>query len=447
MTSPSTLESISTKQTRIAELAKRMPEAALRSLAHHMDLGWLREAYRRTRKDGAVGVDRQTAEQYAEDLEGNLQRLLDRAKSGTYRAPPVRRVQIPKGKGKSRPIGIPTFEDKVLQRAVVMLLEPVYEQDFYDGSYGFRPGRSAHDALKALDESLWSTAGGWVLDVDIQSFFDSLDHRMLREMLRQRVVDGVVVRLIGKWLKAGVLDEGVAWRPETGTPQGGVVSPLLANIYLHEVIDTWWVRDVRPRLGGCAELIRYADDLVMVFTERRDAERVQAALAKRLAKYGLTLHPEKTRLVRFQCPGPNGRYGDGGDKPGSFDFLGFTHHWGKSRKGRWAPKRKTSKQRFSRACAAINQYLRGARHQPLTEQATMLWRKLQGHFSYYGLRGNSAALARFHYEVKFLWRKWLGRRSQRSRLTWEVFNRLLKRYPLPRPQLRPERRQLRLANL
>jgi group II intron reverse transcriptase/maturase len=278
----------------------------MRSLSHHMDLEWLHEAYRRTRKDGAAGIDGVTATDFASDLDANLQSLLDRAKSGAYRAPPVRRAEIPKPGGKVRPIGIPTFADKVLQRAVVMLLEPIYEGDFYDFSYGFRPGRSAHDAYDALRQALWEMKGGWVLDADVSSFFDTLDHKQLREMVGHRVVDGVVVRLIGKWLKAGVLSEGRVRHPTTGTPQGGVISPLLANIYLHEVLDRWWVEEVLPRMRGRAVLIRYADDFVMAFSEEGDARRVHAVLPKRLSRFGLTLHPEKTRLVPFQRPGPGG---------------------------------------------------------------------------------------------------------------------------------------------
>jgi RNA-directed DNA polymerase len=445
MAAPSTAETVSTKQARIAELARQMPGAAMRSLSHHMDQAWLREAYRRTRKDGAVGVDGQTAGEYAAELEANLQSLEDRAKSGVYRAPPVRRVHIPKGDGrKTRPIGIPTFEDKVLQRAVVMLLEPVYEEDFYDFSYGFRPGRSAHDALEAIDRGLFELRGGWVLDVDIQSFFDTLDHKKLRELLRQRVVDGVVVRLIGKWLRAGVLEGGVVSRADRGTPQGGVVSPLLANIYLHEVLDRWWVEEVQPRLRGRAFLVRYADDFVLVFSERVDALRVQRVLPKRFQRFGLTLHPEKTRLVRFCRPPRNG----GGPRPESFDFLGFTHHWGRSRRGNWVVRRKTARSRFSRALRGINQWMRKARHLPYGVQAETLQAKLRGHFQYYGIRGNTGSLKRFHYEVKRLWRKWLSRRSQRSRMTWEAMDALLKWYPLPSPRLPSRRpRPKRLANL
>jgi RNA-directed DNA polymerase len=277
---------VSTKLERIAKLAKQMPSAVLTSLSHHIDIEWLKEAHRRVRKDGAVGVDGQTADEYAKNLEANLQSLLDRAKSGDhYRAPPVRRVHIPKGDGsKTRPIGIPTFEDKVLQKAVAMALEAVYEQDFLPCSYGFRPGRGAHDALQALWEQTMAMGGGWVLEGDIEAFFDSVDHAKLREVLSQRVRDGVLTRLIGKWLRAGVMEEGMVRHPDTGTPQGGVISPLLANVFLHEVLDAWWERDVRPRLRGRAVLVRYADDFVMVFETEEDARRVAEVLPKRFEK-------------------------------------------------------------------------------------------------------------------------------------------------------------------
>ena len=444
MASRSWLRTISTKQARIATLAKQMPGAAMCSLSHHMDLEWLREAFHRTRKDGAAGVDDQTADEYAEKLEENLQALLERAKSGLYRAPPVRRVHIPKGDGgETRPIGIPTFEDKVLQRAVVMLLEPVYEEDFYDFSYGFRPRRSAHDVVEVLNQRLHSMGGGWVLDVDIKSFFDTLDHEKLRDLLRLRVVDGVVVRLVGKWLRAGVLESGAVRRSSTGSPQGGVISPMLSNIYLHEVIDKWWIQEVMPLMRGEAFMVRFADDLVMVFSDKSDALRVQEVLPKRVERFGLSLHPEKTRLVDFRRPFNR----DDDPKPGSFDFLGFTHFWGRSRKGLWTLKRQTAKGRFSRALRALNQWMKRARHVPLAKQVKTLGQKLRGHFNYYGVRGNSGALNRFHYEARRLWKKWLGRRSQRAHMTWEKFNRLLRRYPLPAARLPPQGWQLRLANL
>lgn len=427
--------SVSTKLQRIAELARRSPSTALTTLAHHIDVDFLREAYRRTRKDGAPGVDRQTAEEYAQNLEANLQALLDRFKSGTYRAPPVKRVHIPKGDGsKTRPIGIPTFEDKVLQRAVAMVLEAIYEQEFLDCSYGFRPNRSAHQALDALWRTLTEMKGGWVLEVDIKGFFDSLDHGHLRGFLDQRVRDGVLRRAIDKWLKAGVMEAGVLTHPDTGTPQGGVVSPLLANVYLHEVLDRWFETQVRPRLVGRATLIRYADDFVVAFSSEADAHRVLEVLSKRFGKYGLTLHPEKTRLVRFRRPSsPDGGKRDA--RSGTFDLLGFTHYWGRSLRGYMVLKRQTAKGRLHSALKQVAQWCRANRHQSIVEQQRSLNLKLRGHYGYYGITGNFRALARFQWGVQSVWCKWLNRRSQKSRMTWARFCALLKRYPLAPPRV------------
>jgi RNA-directed DNA polymerase len=434
MAGTSTPENVSTKLERIAKLAKQMPGAQLRTLGHHIDVEWLHEAYRRVRKDGAVGVDGQTAEEYAKKLGENLQSLLDRAKSGDpYRAPPVRRVHIPKGDGsKTRPIGIPTFEDKVLQKAVAMVLEVVYEQDFLDCSHGFRPGRGAHGALEAVWKQTMAMGGGWVLEADIEKFFDSVDHAKLREVLSQRVSDGVLIRLIGKWLKAGVMEEGVVRHPETGTPQGGVISPLLANVYLHDVLDVWWEREVRPRLRGRSALVRYADDFVMVFETEADARRVAEVLPKRFEKYGLRLHPEKTRLLRFARPGASPpTEGGGGNGSGSFDLLGFTHLWGRSRRGSWVVKRKTAKDRFSRALRRISVWCRAHRHEPIKEQHAALVRKLRGHDAYYGITGNAQALGALRQWVRRIWHKWLSRRSWKTGMTWQRMNQLLGAFPLP----------------
>jgi group II intron reverse transcriptase/maturase len=420
---------VSTKQQRIAELARQLPEVAFTSLAYRMDVDWLREAHRRTRKDGAVGIDGQTAQDYSENLEDNLRSLLKRAKDGDpYKAPPVRRVYIPKGDGTQRPLGIPTFEDKVLQRAVVMLLEPLYEQDFMDCSYGFRPKRSAHQALASIWTQLTSMGGGWVVDADIRQYFDTLDHACLREILDKRMRDGVLRRLIGKWLNAGVLDQGCLTYPETGSPQGGVISPMLANIYLHEVLDVWFEREVKPRLRGKAFLVRYADDFTMGFALEEDARRVMDVLPKRFGKFGLTIHPEKTRLVEFKKPKEPR---DPGGGPGNFDFLGFTHYWAKSRKGYWMVKQKTSKKRFSRAIKRIGEWLKKNRHKPIPDQQKTLSQKLNGHYNYYGITGNSKALCSYAHMVIRLWKKWLGRRSQKAQFNWEAMERLLKRYPLP----------------
>jgi RNA-directed DNA polymerase len=424
---------VSLKQQRIAELAKQSPQMGFTSLAYHMDLDWLREAYRRTRKDGAVGVDGQTAADYEQDLEGNLQRLLDRAKSGTYRAPPVRRVYIPKAGSttETRPIGIPTLEDKVLQRAVVMLLEPIYEAAFHDGSFGFRPGRSAHQALESLWQQTMGQGGGWILEVDIRRFFDTLDHACLRDLLRHRIRDGVLLRLIGKWLNAGVMEDGSLSYPETGSPQGGVISPLLANIYLHYVLDSWFAEEVQPRLQGRAFLIRYADDFVIGFEREDAAKRVMEVLPKRFGKYGLTIHPDKTRLVAFQQPGRRRSMPTSPtDDPGSFDLLGFTHYWARSRKGQWVVKRRTAKGRLGRAVRSIADWCRDNRHRPVGEQHRTLCQKLRGHYAYYGITGNSSALSAFRTAVVRTWRKWLSRRNRERRMYWMVLNRVLARYPL-----------------
>lgn len=430
---PLTPESVSTKLQRIAELAREAPTRAFRSLAHYIDVEFLKEAYRRTRKDGAVGVDGCTAEKYAENLEGNLQALLDRFKSGSYHAPPVRRVHIPKGTGsETRPIGIPTFEDKILQRAVAMVLAAVYEQDFEDFSWGFRPGRSAHQALDRLWKGLMPMAGGWVLEADIQGFYDSLDHAHLRSFLDRRVCDGVLRRTIDKWLKAGVLEEGRVARSDIGTPQGGVISPLLANVYLHHVLDQWFRTEVEPRLLGRGFLVRYADDFVIVFSAEADARRVLDMLSKRFEAYGLRLHPTKTRLVYFKPP-PAGAQGGPGKSPpsGTFDLLGFTHFWARSRKGVWVVKRRTAKGRFTRALGRVAAWCRGHLHLPLVEQQEHLAAMLRGHCGYYGITGNSQRLTSFRRMMLRIWRRWLGCRSQRAGLDWVQFNRLLLRYPLP----------------
>lgn len=427
-------EDISPGVQRIAKLARQAPGMAFTTLAHHITTELLLEAYLGTRRDGAVGVDGQTADTYAIRLEENLSELLDRFKSGRYKAPPVRRAHIPKADGRStRPIGIPTFEDKVLQRAVLMVLEAIYEQDFLACSYSFRPHRSAHQALDALWEGLMRMRGGWVLEVDIKSFFDTLDHGDLQSFLDRRVRDGVIRRMIDKWLKAGVLEEGSLTYPDAGTPQGGVISPLLANIYLHEVLDMWFEGEVKPRLRGSAFLIRYADDFVIAFELESDARRVLEVLPKRFWRFGLTLHPEKTRLVLFSRPKGTPRDGRParGDRPGTFDLLGFTHYWKVSRKGNWVIARKTAKDRLARAVRRITQWCKVNRHLPVEDQHQALVRKLKGHFGYYGITGNAASLNRFRTQATRAWRTWLGRRSQKARLTWERFCRLLKRYPLP----------------
>ena len=330
---------------------------ALSSLHHVIDLEWMKEAYRLTRKDGAPGIDGVTADDYATNLEANLLDLLDRIKSGRYKAPPVRRTYIPKADGSRRPLGIPTFEDKLAQRAIVMVLEAVYEQDFLPCSFGFRPGRSAHQALQSLHTACMSQRLRWVLDIDIVKYFDSIPHSHLRDFLDQQVTDGVIRRMIDKWLKAGVLEDGLLRHATEGSPQGGVISPCLSNIFLHHVLDEWFEFEVRPRLKGRCTLIRFADDAVMAFEDFLDAKRVLGVLGKRLARYGLTLHPDKTRFVDFRNNRPNGT--DHPETNGtSFTFLGFTHVWGKSRAGKNVVRQVTAKNRYARALAAVTAWCR-----------------------------------------------------------------------------------------
>ena len=332
---------------------------------------------------------------------------------------------------------IPTFEDKVLQRAVMMVLEAVYEQDFLDCSYGFRPKRSAHQALDVLHDAATRIAGGWVIELDIQNYFGSIDHEQLREILSHRVRDGVITRLIGKWLNAGVMEEGALQHTEAGTPQGGVISPLLANIFLHEVLDVWFEQEVKPRLRGRTILVRYADDAAMLFEYEDDAKRVMEVLPKRFGRYGLKLHPDKTRLVPFKRPDRMQPRGDDEDKGGptgplSFDFLGFTIHWGKGLSGKWGVRERTANDRFRKALRRIYDWCRLHRHDPIAEQQKALIQKLRGHYGYYGRITNSGRLWDFLRGVVRAWWRALRRRSQRG-LYWVEMYRLLRRYPLPGP--------------
>src|SRR6202045_1973355 len=390
----------------------------------------MREAHRLTRKDGAPGVDGVMAADYAQNLEANLLDLLGRIKSGRYKAPPVRRTYIPKTDGSRRPLGIPTFEDKLAQRAIVMVLEAVYEQDFLPCSFGFRPGRSAHQALQSLYTAIMSQGLRWVVDIDIVKYFDSISHSHLRDFLDQRVTDGVIRRMIDKWLKAGVLEDSLLRHATEGSPQGGVISPCLSNIFLHHVLDEWFETEVRPRLRGNCTLARYADDAIMAFDNIVDAKRVLSVLGKRLARYGLTLHPDKTRLVDFRPKRTEGARHPEADGT-SFDFLGLTHVWGRSRNGKGMVRQVTAKSRFARAVAAVKDWCRRNRHWSLHDQHRHLSSMMRGHFAYYGVGGNSRRLRWFANQVARVWRKWLSRRDRRGVVTWPRLNELLARHPLP----------------
>lgn len=423
------LSSVSTRQQHIAEMARKYRGSPLTTLSHHLDLLWMREAYGRVNRDSAPGVDGQTVAGYGEHLDENLLNLLERVKRGVYRAPWVKRVHIPKSDTETRPIGMPTVENKVLERAVAMLLEPVYETQFLDCSFGFRPGRSPHQALEAVRDAVMTMGGGWVLDVDVQKYFDTIPHQQLRDVLSLRIRDGVIGRLVAKWLKAGVWEEGQVTYPETGTPQGGVISPLLSNIYLHEVLDSWFVHEIKPGLQGKAELIRFADDFVVVCAQREDAVRVLELVTARFQSYGLTIHPEKTRIVDFHHPWKSE------DKPQTFDFLGFTHYWAKTRDGGFAVKRQTKGKKFRAALKGIAEWCKTHRHEPVAKQHRDLSAKVRGHDAYYGIRGNFPALARFRHEVLRLWHYWLRRRSCERRGGEKLWKLLTEHFPLPRARI------------
>jgi RNA-directed DNA polymerase len=422
---------LSTRFQRIAEQASDKARV-FTTLAHLIDVELLLEAFGQLRREAAPGIDGQTAAEYAVGLEVRLRDLHERLRCQQYRATPGLRVWIEKDDGSQRPLAIPILEDKIVQRAVVLLLSPIYEQDFYEFSYGFRPERGAHDALRALREQSMELGGVWLVDADIRGFFDSVDHGLLQQILRQRVNDGGIIRLVGKWLNAGIQEGGSVTRPETGTPQGGVISPLLSNIFLHTVLDEWFVEQVQPRLRGRSFLIRYADDFVIGCEFEVDARRVLVVLAKRLAKYGLSLHPDKTRLVQFQRPS---RVHPEAAGNGTFDFLGFTHYWGRSRRGFWVIKRRTARKRLQRSMLAISQWCRRYRHEAMALQCKKLGQKLRGHYGYYGIVGNFGALEVVYQHTRQVWRKWLSRRSWKSQVSWEKFLELEKIFALPRPRI------------
>jgi group II intron reverse transcriptase/maturase len=402
----------------------------MRALSHHLDVAALERAYHRIRKDAAVGEDGVTKEAYGERLQGNLRALHERLRTMRYRHRPIRRVHIPKEKGQTRPIGVSTIEDKIVQGALRELLEACYEPTFLGCSYGFRPGRKAHDALRSLDQAVRAGQARWVLEFDVQSFFDSVDRPALKEMLQERVADRPLIRLVGKCLNVGVLDGEQYQTPNRGTAQGSALSPILGNIYLHHVLDRWFEQQVRPRMRGKAVFVRYADDGLFGFERRDDAERVMQVLGKRLARFGLALHPDKTRLMDFGRPS---LFHKGGKGPSTFDFLGFTLYWRRSRGGHWVLSYRTRRARLSRAIRSVHDCCRRQRHRPVKEQHAALARRLQGHFNYFGVRGNEGRLYALLEEVERTWHKWLNRRSQRSRMNWKRFKALLKDHPLPAP--------------
>ena len=422
---------VSTKMARIAKQSEQNPTMVFTTLAHLMDEDFLTEAFHQLRKDAAAGIDEVTATEYGVNLGERIKDLHRRMVLGEYRAQPARRVWIPKGDGGQRPLAILVLEDKMVQRAVAMLLEAIYEAQFCEFSFGFRRQRSAHQALTYLRQQCLEHDINWIIDADIAKFFDTISWEELRAILQKRVNDGAILRLIGMWLHVGVVEGDRITNQEVGTPQGAPISPILANIFLHTVLDEWFQRDVRPRMNGSCFLARFADDFVMGFNLKSDAERVYKVLPKRFERYGLRIHPEKSRMVQFNRP-----YWKQGKGPGSFAFLGFTHYWGKMLSGGWTIKRKTQGKRLSRFLCGIGDWCKENLHEPMAKQYGILSAKLRGHYQYYGVRGNFKMLEVVYEGTRAKWKKWLSRRNSKDRMGWEKFAAQVEAtFDLPKPRI------------
>ena len=413
---------------KIRMLAESDPEMVFTSLAHRIDLHLLKKSFLQVRRSEAAGVDKITAKKYAENLDENLYKLFQRLRRGQYVATPVKRIWIDKEGGKKRPIGIPALEDKIVQSAVSTILNVVFDVNFYDFSHAFRKGHSQHMAIHELRESCRNLNIGWIVSADITGLFDNIDHGHLREFVKRRINDGGILRLIGKWLNAGVMEEGTLSYPGKGTPQGGVISPVLSNIFLHYVLDDWFVKEVMPRMKGKCFIIRWADDFIIGCELESDTARIMDVLPKRFSRYGLTLHPTKTRVIMFRKPTSKAnRKGKG-----TFDFLGFTFYWGRSLKGYWVIKKKTAGKRVNRFLKTLWRWCKTYRHDPMDGQYATLCSKLRGFYQYYGVRSNFKALeVVFEYAEK-AWRYWLSRRSHKGKV---LFEELRKAYPLPLPRI------------
>lgn len=425
-----------TKLNRIAEIARSKPREKFLSLAHLLNEQFLTTCFYELNRNAAAGIDKQDWIDYEKDLSINIEMLVERMKAKQYRAQDIRRVWIPKPDGGERPLGILTIEDKIVQRGTANILNAIYEQDFLDSSYGFREGRSCHEALKAVELMVMKDGVNYLLDVDIKGYFDNINHEWLMKMIEERVVDTTIKNLIGKWLKVGVLEEGKRTEMEEGTPQGGVISPLLANIYLHYTLDLWLEKHIAPRMKGKVKLVRYADDFVIGCSNEEDAKAIWKLLPERLAKFGLMMSKEKSRMIEFGKKAFYEVKRGNGKEQGTFDFLGFTHYMKYSRKGKACVGRKTIGKRMRRKLKEINTQLKEWRNKmKFSIICKKLRRVLSGYYNYYGFAGNTRAITKFHFIVVKLWFKWLNRRSQKRSFTWEEFNKMLERYPLVKPKI------------
>ena len=417
---------MSTKELQIAERARKFKGEALTNLQQFIDEEMLVECYNSLNKKSSKGVDGETWHDY--EYEKRIPKLLSEFKSGRYKAPPIRRVYIPKDKDGKRPLGIPTIEDKILQASVRKTLDPIYEEDFKDFSYGFRKGRSPHQAIDYMFKEVSFKKMHYIIDADIKDYFGSIDHGILRNFLNHRVRDGVIRKMLNKWLKAGILEDKQLSYPKKGTPQGGVISPLISNIYLHYVLDEWFVDEVQPRLRGKSSIVRYADDFVLIFENMADVERVMEVLPKRFKKYNLELHPLKTKIIDLNNKGEKSKRG--------FEFLGFTHYLGKSRKGKSILKRKTSKNKFTLALNKMRKWIKENRHRKIKEIIDELNVKLRGYYNYYGITFNSLGVNRYFQEVRRILYKWINRRGGKSVWRWKRFEMLIDAWiPIIKPRV------------
>ncbi|MEK6323851.1 MAG: group II intron reverse transcriptase/maturase [Acidobacteriota bacterium] len=430
-------EPVETKLLRIAAKARKERKLKFVNLYHLMNEEMLLECFKRLSANKAAGIDEVTKGEYGENLEANIRELVGRLHRMAYRPRPVRRVYIPKpGSDKRRPLGIPSLEDKLVQSALARILGAIYEEDFTEDSYGFRPGRSCHDALRALSQAVEWESTNYIAEADIKGFFDNVDHDWMMKMLEHRIADKRVLRMVKRFLKSGVMEEAEMRASEEGVPQGGSISPLLSNVYLHYALDLWFEKGYRRSCKGKARLIRFADDFVACFQNREDAKRFQAALVERLNKFGLEVEPTKTKVLEF------GRDAEGhararGGKPETFDFLGFTHYCSRTRDGnRYRMKRVTARKKFRAKLATFKEWLKRNRIMPTQWIMQKVGLKLRGHYAYYGVTDNYRGVARYHREVTKMLFKWLNRRSQRRSYKWEEFERLLQIFPLPRPRVR-----------
>jgi group II intron reverse transcriptase/maturase len=426
---------VKTRLRLITERAGREPECRFTSLAHLLNEGFLLECFRELKRNKAPGIDGVTVEQYEEHLAENIKDLVGRLKSKRYRPQPVKRVYIPKDGKSLRPLGLPAVEDKMVQMGIKKILEAIWEVDFLDVSYGFRPGRGCHDALDEVCKVIMTKPVNYVVDMDIEQFFDSVEHPWMLKCVEQRIADPSLLRLIARFLKAGVMEQGTYMEAERGTPQGGLISPVLANIYLHYVLDLWFEKRVKKQSRGFAQMTRYADDFVVCFEDEENAKKFAGELKERFGKFGLKLSEAKSRTIAFGRKAWH-KAQAGGCKPGTFDFLGFTHYCGKTRKGKFKAAKKTSKKKFRQKLKAMNQWLKRVRN---AVKWKVWWktlgRKLVGHYRYYGVSGNIEGLQRYHWETIKLAFKWMNRRSQRKSLIWKKFEKVLAWNPLPKPKI------------